>query len=94
MCQQQAYRASRHQISEHFTPFYARFWKYRTKFRTSACNFDNTAQCTVIWKEYKHFGMAKPLFVIVQPISAEVHEGFVIVQHSANASLFGEVQAI
>ena len=60
----------------------------------SAVNFDNTAQYTVIWKEYKHFGVEKSLFVIVQLISAEMHEDFVIVQYSANVSLFGEVQAI
>ena len=70
------------------TPFYGRFWKYRTKFRSSAVNFDNTAQCTVVWKQCKHFGVEKPLFVIVQPISAEVHEDFVIVQYSAKCRRF------
>ena len=34
------------------------------------------------------------MFVIVQSISAEVHDDFVIVHYSANVSIFGEMQAI
>ena len=50
---------------------------------------DNTARHTIIWNQGKHFGEEKPLFVMVQPISAEVHENVVIVQYLANVSLFG-----
>ena len=71
-----------------YTPFYGQIRRKCTLFSNSAGDFDNTAQCMVVWKQCNYVGAEKPPFGMVQSISADQQFNLDI------AAAFGEVHTI